>query len=258
MLLELNVSENRELKELNCSFNHLQILDVSANRKLVYLDCNNNHLKLELNLSTNRALEYLDCSNNALSYLNTDINSLKYLICSQNMLTELDINKNRALVYLQCGNNNISFLDVTTNTELQHLYCQNNSIKDLDTSTNRRLATIVCNNNYINSLRVSDASVYYICTYNNRILLSDLYVASMHSPFQNDAFLGLQTLETQVTEVGEEIDFSAEATFSGDGVATVFAVKKNGEDAVIDVDYSINNGIIIFHTEGSYCNHDKR
>ena len=49
--------------------------------------------------------------------------SLRYLFCTKNILTGLDVSKNTALIQLLCGDNKLTELVVSNNTELLILNC---------------------------------------------------------------------------------------------------------------------------------------
>ncbi len=86
-----------ELRDLDCSDNHLIALGLSRLTKLVKLNCSYNRIS-KLNLSKNKALEELDCSENQLTSLDTSANPcLQDLDCSGNNIKRLDLSKNTLL-----------------------------------------------------------------------------------------------------------------------------------------------------------------
>lgn len=110
-LKELNLKDNENLTELNCSYNQLTTLDVSKNAKLSILECYNNGME-ELNLG--------------------DITNLYWLLCATNNLTELDVSKNRYLEQLHCRHNNLRRLVIGNNYSLRTLYLEGNHLTSLD------------------------------------------------------------------------------------------------------------------------------
>lgn len=110
-LKELNLKDNENLTELNCSYNQLTTLDVSKNAKLSILECYNNGME-ELNLG--------------------DITNLYWLLCATNNLTELDVSKNRYLEQLHCRHNNLRRLVIDNNYSLRTLYLEGNHLTSLD------------------------------------------------------------------------------------------------------------------------------
>ena len=83
------------------------------------LNCRGQELKT-LNLELNSRVERLNCRVNQLTDLGLDPrgNSLRYLDCSGNNLTALDLRSNKKLQALQCQNNRLSWLDLSSNTAL--------------------------------------------------------------------------------------------------------------------------------------------
>ena len=70
--------------------------------------------------------------------------ALKYLDCSYNRLTEIEISKNRLLEQLLCSNNQLTEINLTANTMLKRLTCTNNMLKELDVSRNTALINLEC------------------------------------------------------------------------------------------------------------------
>ena len=110
-LKELNLKDNKNLTNLNCSYNKLTTLDVSKNAKLRTLECSDNGME-ELNLG--------------------DITNLRWLLCPENNLTELDVSKNPYLEKLHCRNNKLRRLVIGKNYSLTMLYLQGNHLTSLD------------------------------------------------------------------------------------------------------------------------------
>ena len=104
-LERLIVNNNPKLRDLNCSDNNLTTLDVSANPDNTLWTFNNDYYNgyyYNMN-SYSSALYNLDCSKNSIStLLLTGANSLGYLKCTDNDLTQLDLSTNHALSTLDC------------------------------------------------------------------------------------------------------------------------------------------------------------
>lgn len=83
------------------------------------LNCRGQELKT-LNLELNSRVERLNGRVNQLTDLGLDPrgNSLRYLDCSGNKLTALDLRSNKKLQALQCQNNRLSWLNLSSNTAL--------------------------------------------------------------------------------------------------------------------------------------------
>ena len=98
------------------------------------LNCRGQELKT-LNLELNSRVEKLDCSGNQLTdlWLDPRGNSLKYLTCSVNKLTALDLSKSPELTELSCSSNKLTALDLSANKKLQKIVAQTNALTTLDT-----------------------------------------------------------------------------------------------------------------------------
>ena len=87
---ELDVSKCTKLEMLSCYTNKISILNVSKCSVLTELYCSDNRIKT-LNVSGCPDLSILQCYSNQLSSLNLSKNSIGYLMCHYNNLTELDL-----------------------------------------------------------------------------------------------------------------------------------------------------------------------
>ena len=98
------------------------------------LNCSGQELKT-LNLELNSRVEKLNCSGNKLTdlWLDPRGNSLKYLTCSVNELTALDLSKSSELTELSCSSNKLTALDLSANKKLQKIVAQTNALTTLDT-----------------------------------------------------------------------------------------------------------------------------
>lgn len=122
---------------------------------LTNLSVNSNELT-ELDLSSNTALKFLECSYNQLSDLNlTGVNSLQTLMCNYNQLSELDVSSKSELVFLECARNEISNLNVSAASLLKTFYCQNNKLSELDVSNKTALTDFHCSDNQISNLNMT-------------------------------------------------------------------------------------------------------
>ncbi|BAX80600.1 T9SS type A sorting domain-containing protein [Labilibaculum antarcticum] len=129
---------------LHCSGNNLIDLDITNNKKLKYLNCYGNKLK---DITLNAEIIDLDCAYNDISNLDISKNSnLESIRCSYNDLTNLDVSNNTKLDELNCESNNISKLDISNNTIIKSLNCESNNISELEFSENS-LISIECDNN---------------------------------------------------------------------------------------------------------------
>ena len=202
---------------------------------------------------------YFICTFNQLSNLDLSKNTALYsLDCSNNQLSALDVSKNVALKSLTCSNNQLSVLDIDNNTALISLDCSDNQLNSLDLSGCTALTSIFCYNNQLNSLDLSKIiKLEYVYCYNNQLSLSELYAISLRVPstemYYTNKLLGSQFLPVQQTVVGDTVDFSSEAKYKD--THTAFVVVKDsirGTRSIIDIDYTIDSGIIVFNNAGRY------
>ena len=98
------------------------------------LNCSGQELTT-LNLELNSRVEKLNCAGNQLTdlWLRPTGNSLKYLDCSVNKLTALDLSKSSELIELSCSSNKLTSLDLSANKKLQKIVAQTNALTTLDT-----------------------------------------------------------------------------------------------------------------------------
>jgi len=251
-LADLAINANMTLQFLDCSHNRLPDLDVSEHIALQSLICSYNQL-VSLNVSGCMALQYLGCDNNRITGLDVSgCTALSSLGCSHNQLTGLDLNKNTALSGLSCSHNQLASLDLSTNTALYSVFCSSNQLTYLDISKNMALERLHCSNNQLTNLGVDAAfgGFWELECYDNRLHLSELHkIAKMGYFGSATLLLGTQKLVPQTVKVGQLVDFSAQKEF--DGIATVFAIEKEGLPAPAS-DYAINDGIITFYQRGNY------
>jgi Leucine-rich repeat (LRR) protein len=162
----------------------------------------------------------------------------------------LDVSGCSALKELECSYNALTSLDVSGCTALEVLSCYNNALTDLDASECMALRALRCHNNQLSSLDISKNMV--LACENNQLLLSELYDLSIKIVHPANRGLGTQFLPIRQIVLGDTIDFSTQASFGSPAIATVFNIEKDSLPAIIDVDYTINNGIIMFKKEGNY------
>ena len=101
--------------------------------------------------------------------------ALKYLYCSYNQLTSLDLSKNTALTNLFCYNNQLTSLDVSNLTALTYLSCSDNQLTSLDVSRLTALTYLSCGGNQLTSLDVSQLTALTdLYCYNNQLTSLDV------------------------------------------------------------------------------------
>ena len=152
------------------------------------LNCSGQKLTT-LNLELNSRVEKLNCSGNQLTglWLDPRGNSLRYLTCSVNELTALDLSKSPELTELSCSSNKLTALDLSANKKLQKIVAQTNALTTLDTRNlpeltdlylwgNHDLKSIdVSKNTKLEFLSVSHCKLTSLNVSNNRKLVK-LYV----------------------------------------------------------------------------------
>ena len=114
-------------------------------------------------------LRFLDCSKNQLTSLNVSgCTGLKCLYVHDNHLSSLDVSGCTELEKLWCYNNQLNSLDVTGCTALTDCYCYNNQISSLDVSSCTDLECLICDVNQLTDLDVTglEALQHLSCSYN--------------------------------------------------------------------------------------------
>jgi len=147
----------------------------------------------------------------------------------------------------------VSINGYSENNVIASLLCSGSQLTSLCIKGTGGPYSVECSSNQLSSLDVSNAKLYYIYCYGNQLPLSDLYVASMRVNNTNNKRLGLQFLPIRQIVVEDTIDFSSQAIFGS--INTDFVVYNDymsGIQATINVDYTINNGIIVFKKAGNY------
>jgi gliding motility-associated-like protein len=103
------------------------------------------------------ALSILDCSDNFLTNINLNQNiNLTQLFVQTNQISSVDVSLNSGLQILWCFQNQLSAIDITNNPSLISLVCNDNNLTSIDTSNNTNLNVFVCDQNQITNLDVSN------------------------------------------------------------------------------------------------------
>ena len=122
---ELQFGYCPEIREIECSYQGLKLLDVSKCTALTSLNCTGNQLAY-LDISGCTALSELNCAGNQLASLDlSNCTNLTRLDCDENQLTSLYVNN---CMDLSCGKNQLSKLDISKCTALDRLECHNNQL----------------------------------------------------------------------------------------------------------------------------------
>ena len=171
----LDVSKNKELKDLACGANELEELHLEENTKLRSLNCIQNQLT-KLDVAVNVDLENIQCNENQLTELDVHNNTkLTGLRCGENQIETLDVSSAPNLKDLNCSNNKLTQLDLSENAELRMLEVAGNQLSSIDVSKSSNLEILDCHNNQLSSLDVSkNTKLYYLTTYGNPISTLDI------------------------------------------------------------------------------------
>lgn len=99
----------------------------------------------------------MDCSGLGIASLDgiEEFSRLQRLVCSDNILTVLDLSGNRALTYLDCSANLLVRLDIERLLLLATLDCGSNRLPSLLPPATAALVTIDCQRNDLQTLDVS-------------------------------------------------------------------------------------------------------
>ena len=146
--------------------------------------------------------------------------NLKYLNCTGNELTSLDVHENTALTYLDCSKNKLTSLDVRNNTALDELYCYQNQLTSLDVRQNTALKMLSCGENKLTSLDVTQNTALegLHCTDNP---LSSLDVS------QNAKLVNLYCDDNQLTELDVSKNTGLKTLVCGANQLSSLDVSKN-------------------------------
>lgn len=105
-LSSLTIKDYTSLTRVSCEKNKISSLDISNNNALLELKIGDNPIEQYSNRGNFR-LQLFDCHGCGIKALDnlSEYPDLKTLICSQNLLTVLDVSKNASLSYLDCSEN---------------------------------------------------------------------------------------------------------------------------------------------------------
>ena len=166
-------------------------------------------------------LKYLNCTGNELTSLDVHENTaLTYLDCSKNKLTSLDVRNNTALDELYCYNNQLTSLDVTQNTALEGLHCTDNPLSSLNVSQNKELADLYCYENQLTELDVSkNTELVSLACNGNRLTSLDVS--------QNAKLVNLYCNDNQLTELDVSKNTALKTLVCGANQLSSLDVSKN-------------------------------
>ena len=232
--------DNDSIEYLRCSRNSLNNFYVHDLDNLKYLDISENYPTgsyygvNSLDVRDNSNLKWVRCNNSYLGELRTSVDSYYYNPQSSN------------IKYLDCSHNNLSELDLSNLNVLENLNCSYNSMLDLDIFENSKLTTLKCYGNGITCLVVKDNEYFAHAVeqggerflpppYNNGSAMR--YSVVSHDPYAPmDEYIALLEVDEHTSILGKsDWDFELEDT-NNDGIKEtmrVFAV--DGENANVDL-----------------------
>ena len=118
--------------------------------KIIYLDVSNLGISSLDGIEHLVNLKFLDCSENQLSTLElSGCSDLVQLYCSSNQLSTLDLSGCSDLVRLSCSNNQLSTLDLSGCPDLVELSCGYNQLSTLDLFGFSALEYLSCESNQL-------------------------------------------------------------------------------------------------------------
>ena len=84
---------------------------------------------------------------------------LRGLYCTDNELTELNVENNKLIQGIWCSDNNLTSLDFTPNKDLEWVYFHNNQVTTVNVKNNPKMSYIEANSNPLKELDVSENKI---------------------------------------------------------------------------------------------------
>ena len=121
-------------------------------------------------------LRYLDCSDNELSELELScVPELAVLICDKNLLSDLNLSSVPSLNWLYCFENELTELNLANVPNLFGLVCDDNKLTKLELSNIPELEFLYCCRNHLTELDLSNVpSLTELECYENRVAELDI------------------------------------------------------------------------------------
>ena len=152
------MTDNFRLERLLFASNSISEIDLYENPYLYYLDISDNPLTFIILFNLIRLKEFHAEHNDLLTRIDfNQTHVLEYISCHDNEnLATIQLIGTLALKYLNCSNNQLTVLDLSQNEFLESLYCQGNKISSLDLSQNQSLAFLHCHQNQLEDLNLKN------------------------------------------------------------------------------------------------------
>lgn len=111
----------------------------------------------EISIAEASGITIMNCSRKSIASLCgiEYFQDLKYLYCSDNLLTSIDLANNSKLIELSCTDNELRSLSLVGLSNLEILSCDNNLLESLSLEETPRLLSLDCGNNLLTSLDLS-------------------------------------------------------------------------------------------------------
>lgn len=163
-LSTLDLTQNMELRLVDCDTNNITSIDVSWLSFLSQIFCRHNQLT-SLDFSTNWDLEQISCDYNLLTSINTNnlfggtgSSPIFALECSNNLLSTIDLTANDQLEWIDLTSNNFSSIDFSGNPLLEDINISNNDLTYLDLQFNYSLTELDCEENDLYCINMKNGS----------------------------------------------------------------------------------------------------
>ena len=193
-IASINLSKNKQLLKINCSYNDINEIDVSGMTGLYELNIARTNIKT-INVSKNEKLSTLMTSDNEMTSIDVSNNpNLEILICNNNLLENIDLKNNTKLLSLQCGSNRLKTLDLSNNKSLEQLYCDINQLSTIEVRQMINLSYLSCAQNNISTLNLNNnPKLLSLYCYDNQLGTLDVS--------RNDTLKDLRCYRNQLTNL---------------------------------------------------------
>lgn len=226
---------------------------------ITYLNISNSNINNLTGIEYFTNLRYLDCSVNNLTSLDvTGLNNLVMFTCQSNQLINLNITGLNNLKVLHCTTNELTTLNLLGLNNLETFFCSENQLITLDLTTLNKLNFLRCEVNQLETLFVKN---------NNEILLNLNFSYNYNLQYicadEND----LEFIQQMIIDYGyTNCHINSYCTFTPNGIFyeisgnSKFDSNNNGCDGS-DINYSnlnfsitdgTNTGSLISNSSGNY------
>ena len=156
--------------------------------------------------------------------------------------------------YTTAGHYPVTITGMTSETVFEVFRCDDDDVTDIDVSEAGGLQVLECPNQQLTEIIFDQYSdLYYVDCRNNRLQLSTLYQLSQLIADPQNKLLGTQNLLPKTVMANAWVNMPEQMFFGTSQTPTVFVVTRNGNAAVINVDYQLNASGIKFITAGNFA-----